>query len=362
MVKDFFVNFAIIISFISIIGQVYRNKEINIKAKKLDRFLFGLEFGILGIFLMLFSVKVTDNLIIDFRNIAIAISALGGGMISSLITGGIIVVFRIAYFGLDAYSMAAFGLAFIMAFICGVISWMRAGDLKKWIYMYIFNLIIFSLTLCIIMGFGPQYMYNVTYFTIGNTIASMFVYYYYQYITSSNRIYRTLKDESSKDFLTGLNNVRSFDKLFNYAQSSAIERNEKLSMLMLDIDFFKKVNDTYGHHEGDVVLKDLGRILLKTVRIFDVVSRNGGEEFSVILLDCDHEHSLEIGERIRRAVEEHEFSLTTGKKIKVTISIGSATYPETIQDIDKLREQADMALYRAKRTGRNKVCSAFEIK
>lgn len=362
MIKDFFVNFAIIISFISIAGQIFRNKEINSESRKSDKAFFGILFGLLGIFLMLFGVRISESSIIDFRNIAIAVSALGGGMISSLITGGIIAVARVVYQGFDPYSMAAFIIAFIMAFICGVISWMRGNEFRKWIYMYVFNMITFALTLCILMGFNDQYVDNISYFIVGITIASIFVYYYYQYIVSSNRMYRTLKDESSKDFLTGLNNVRNFDKLFNYAQSSAIERSEKLSMLMIDIDFFKKVNDTYGHQEGDMVLKQLGSIIVKTVRIFDIVSRNGGEEFSAILLNCDHMQSLEIGERIRKAVEEHEFILTSGKKIKVTVSIGAATYLGTTQDMDKLLEQADMALYNAKRTGRNKVCSAFEIK
>ncbi len=126
---------------------------------------------------------------------------------------------------------------------------------------------------------------------------------------------------------------------------------------MVDIDFFKKVNDTYGHIEGDIVLKELGLILSENCRHFDEVSRIGGEEFSVLLPDCAYPRAMQIAERIKDAVKIHTFTLSTGVKIHITISIGVASYPETIQDIEKLMEKADTALYAAKRSGRNRVCS-----
>lgn len=361
MIRDFFINGTIIIAAISLGGQFYRNREIGPKSKFLEKAILGVFLGLLGVLLMLFSVGVTKTLMMDFRNIAIALSAIMGGMTSALITGIVIVSFRTLYWGLDIYSLYAIFTGLLMALMCGIISRANISDIKKWMYMYIFNLMTSSITLGILMGFNQSFMKNIIYFIIGNTITAAFVYYYYQYVSQSNNMYRQLKDESSKDFLTCLNNVRSFDKIFNYAQKTTMERDEKLSLLMIDIDFFKKVNDTYGHHEGDIVLKELGRILVESVRIYDVVSRNGGEEFSVILLDCDHKQSLNIAEKVRKAVEEHHFILNSGKAIRVTVSIGSATYPETTSDMDKLTEQADMALYMAKRTGRNKVCSGYDV-
>ena len=163
--------------------------------------------------------------------------------------------------------------------------------------------------------------------------------------------------ESSKDFLTGLNNVRKFDSLFNNAIENAKEKKENLSLLMIDIDFFKRVNDTYGHAEGDVVLQELGKILSKNSRSFDVVSRNGGEEFTVLLLGCPKDNAIQIAERIRATVENHSFVLTTGLEISITVSIGVSSYPELTEEVEKLVEKSDIALYAAKRTGRNKVCS-----
>lgn len=190
---------------------------------------------------------------------------------------------------------------------------------------------------------------------IGTLIVSLLVYNYVNYLGYLTHLYRKFKDESSKDFLTGLNSVRKFDIFFNTLADAAQSKNEKLSLLYIDIDFFKKVNDNYGHSNGDIVLRELGSILIKNCRSFDFVSRNGGEEFTVLLLDCEAKQALEIAERIRKTIEMHTFILLDGKKINITISIGVSSYPDTITDSHNLIYEADMALYAAKRSGRNKV-------
>ena len=126
-------------------------------------------------------------------------------------------------------------------------------------------------------------------------------------------------------------------------------------MLFIDIDFFKKVNDTFGHQNGDKVLEDLGKILLNSCSHSDVVSRNGGEEFSILMTDCPRDKVMEVAERIRKAVQDHKFYLIDGQAINITISIGVAIYPDTVNDINLIVEKADSALYEAKRTGRNRV-------
>ena len=99
----------------------------------------------------------------------------------------------------------------------------------------------------------------------------------------------------------------------------------------------------------------MAEIFIDTVRIFDVVSRNGGEEFSILLLDCSSLHAMEIAERLRKKVETHKFNISDKVNLSITISIGVSTYPDTTNKIDDLLEDADKALYEAKRTGRNKV-------
>jgi diguanylate cyclase len=198
-------------------------------------------------------------------------------------------------------------------------------------------------------------------YSFSSIFVSFVAYRYVNYSLTTNTLFRKLKSESAKDYLTGLNNVRSFDQRFNEAMDNANEKNEQVSLLMIDIDFFKKVNDTYGHHEGDIVLIELGNILTKNSRSFDMVSRNGGEEFTVILLDCHINQALNIAERIRAAVEKAEFILPDRTSIKITVSIGVANYPESAQQREYLLELADLALYQAKRTGRNKVVLANNL-
>jgi len=123
----------------------------------------------------------------------------------------------------------------------------------------------------------------------------------------------------------------------------------------MDIDFFKKINDTYGHNAEDIVLQKTAEILKNTVRTFDVVYRNGEEEFSALLLDCSAEHALRIAERIRKKIENYNFEISNdiNININITISIGLASYPYTSMKIDNLIEDADKALYEAKRIGKN---------
>lgn len=168
--------------------------------------------------------------------------------------------------------------------------------------------------------------------------------------------------ESTTDSLTGLNNVRKFDTEFNRFINELKTKDQKLSLLYIDIDFFKKVNDTYGHVEGDVVLKEMGERILNNTRSFDLVSRNGGEEFTAVLLDCSLYRAVEIAETLRRNVENYPFILNSGQHLNLTVSIGVATYQETTINPENLIDEADKALYRAKHFGRNKVCVASLLK
>lgn len=119
------------------------------------------------------------------------------------------------------------------------------------------------------------------------------------------------------------------------------------------------MNDTYGHSAGDAVLKQLGQLLIEHSRSADMVSRNGGEEFAILLLDCGNHQALAIAESIRQSVEKYLFALPDGTTIRLTISIGVAVFPDHCdeQDDADFFEQADRALYEAKNTGRNRVCA-----
>lgn len=125
-----------------------------------------------------------------------------------------------------------------------------------------------------------------------------------------------------------------------------------LGILMIDIDFFKKVNDTFGHTKGDLVLREISGLVQSSIRSYDILGRYGGEEFVVLMPDIDCENAKHVAERIRLEIEGHEFEGVG----RVTVSVGLAQYTSP-ESIESLIDRADQALYVAKETGRNRVCT-----
>ncbi len=154
---------------------------------------------------------------------------------------------------------------------------------------------------------------------------------------------------SRSDALTGLANRRHLDEQLASQDSAATRHGYNFSIALIDVDHFKAVNDTYGHADGDDVLCEVARRLKATARAEDIVGRWGGEEFMVVLPYCDVDHSYTIGERLREAVAVSPISTRSGAQLTVTISVGCATGPSP-----HLVERADLALYEAKETGRNR--------
>jgi diguanylate cyclase (GGDEF)-like protein len=163
-----------------------------------------------------------------------------------------------------------------------------------------------------------------------------------------------LRSLSLTDPLTGMNNRRGLDYLLGLVVPSIIRNGKSISAIAMDIDFFKKINDTYGHDGGDEVLKAFSKMLQTCPRASDLSSRLGGEEFVIILPDTPLEGALTVAEKIRQKVEELEI-YHGNDTIKLTSSFGVASQYENI-DTDSLLKNADKALYKAKEEGRNRVC------
>lgn len=162
-----------------------------------------------------------------------------------------------------------------------------------------------------------------------------------------------------RDSLTDLYNHRTFNELLKEETVRAQRFNRPVSLLMLDIDHFKRVNDRHGHEAGDIVLKGLSDLLMKQARAVDRVCRYGGEEFTLIVPETGAAVAMQIAERMRAEVERQPFDIGDGKTIGVTVSIGVATYPQLVDSPEEFVKAADVALYAAKRAGRNRV-SGYE--
>jgi diguanylate cyclase (GGDEF)-like protein len=154
------------------------------------------------------------------------------------------------------------------------------------------------------------------------------------------------------DEMTRLYNHRYFQQRLDEELLRADRYDNHVSLLILDVDHFKKFNDTYGHPEGDRVLKAVARLIEKSVREVDIVARYGGEEFVVICPEKNGEGSLVPAERIRHAVEEFDFRIS-GKHVPITVSLGVACYPDQARSKPELIQKADYALYFSKQNGRN---------
>ncbi|MDQ7031796.1 MAG: GGDEF domain-containing protein [Desulfonauticus sp.] len=173
--------------------------------------------------------------------------------------------------------------------------------------------------------------------------------------------FEEVKVRADHDGLTGLFNRRHFDDVLRKEIKRHQRSGKKMALLLLDIDFFKKINDKYGHLAGDMVLKCIARLVQDAVRETDVVARYGGEEFVVLLPETDEERAWVLAQRIRKKIEDSYFHLK-GKQIKVTVSIGiTSLTPGPLTSADKIILEADKALYLAKNSGRNMVCTSSEI-
>ncbi|WP_457571164.1 GGDEF domain-containing protein [Desulfovulcanus sp.] len=168
--------------------------------------------------------------------------------------------------------------------------------------------------------------------------------------------YKKVRIEADHDGLTGVFNRKAFDLRLKLELKRHQRNGQSLSLLMLDFDYFKKINDTYGHLAGDMVLQRSARLLKNTVRETDFVARYGGEEFVLLLPETNEEEAWLLAQRLRQKIQKMNFSFH-GKKFNVTASIGVASLkPDPFTPAEILIDQADEALYLAKNSGRNMVC------
>ena len=165
---------------------------------------------------------------------------------------------------------------------------------------------------------------------------------------------QTIMNYANRDYLTGLYNRRYFFQAMGEYVEDVKESGEKFAVAMIDIDHFKKVNDTYGHDIGDKVIITLADILRSSTSPRDVVARFGGEEFCIVLKNINRYSALDILERIRSEVEEYSFAIDKEQHIKFTISIGAVVHNDE-DDLEETINEADMCLYKAKNSGRNQV-------
>jgi diguanylate cyclase (GGDEF)-like protein len=173
-------------------------------------------------------------------------------------------------------------------------------------------------------------------------------------VLEAKRLTETLRESNLRDPMTGLHNRRFLEESVDTLIAQAQRHKKPMAFMMLDLDYFKMVNDSYGHDAGDAVLKALARVLSESVRSSDYVIRYGGEEFLILLQETDAHAAMDVAEKIRASVQDLKVQVAGGL-LQKTISIGVSGYPEDSDTFWQTVKYADVALYHAKDTGRNRV-------
>ncbi len=350
MLRDLFVNTTIILSFIFIGGQLLRDRPLKEGISFWQKCVVGIFTGILSVLLMHFGVHI-EAIMLDLRYLAVILAIIIGGPIASSITVAIILITRLAF---TEYSLASELACYTIVLIgIGIIFiWrMKVSIFTKWIWFNVYSLSILVVPLSILF----KDISIVSLYLVCSSVAAYITFISANYVLQSNELFQTMRQYATIDALTGLGNVRQFDLEMNRHIANKSMKNDSLCLLLIDIDHFKYVNDTYGHPAGDEVLKQIGLILREISPLPDLVFRKGGEEFALLIPKKGLAYGSRLGEQIRNAVEKHSFYLLNGTKIKITVSVGISAYKESPE---QFIQAADDALYYSKRNGRNQVSSA----
>lgn len=224
----------------------------------------------------------------------------------------------------------------------------------------LFPILSFLLLTC----YALQRTYFLTTF-ITLILTTMLIFFSYYMITTSiseARRHQELKRISMTDSLTGLYNRRYLEQKIQQEYNQYLKTGSEFALVIADIDFFKNINDLYGHDCGDCVLKSITEVIRKAIRTDDTVARWGGEEFLLLLPATNREQAIPLAERIRKAVEAHIYAFDScNKSVSVTLTFGVSVV-NSGDTIDGMIKRADIALYHGKRNGRNCVISFDEIK
>ncbi|WP_353856292.1 GGDEF domain-containing protein [Bacillus sp. Bos-x628] len=352
MLRDLFINLTILVTFHYLFMLVFKEYFSKKEDTLLRQLCKGIASGLLSVVLMFFSIK-TGQAMIDLRHIPLILTAFYGSIVQTFVASCIVIIGRL----LIETNVVSFVNIFSLTMIVTA-SYLIAERHMNHVVKILLSITIGNLMasiLFIIFVHETSFELHSTYW-IFSYIAGVFNFYVIEHQTKAYQLLNLYEFQAHYDFLTGVLNKRKFDEVLSHAFSLKLEQPlHQISLLYIDIDYFKSINDQYGHHEGDIVLKEIGTTLIKNTRSSDYIGRIGGEEFAVLLPNCSVEKTWQSAERLRRKIADQPIYLQNGTSIHITVSIGCAYYPGTLTDIKQLPIIADQELYKAKQSGRNQV-------
>ncbi|MCT1902149.1 GGDEF domain-containing protein [Oceanobacillus sojae] len=358
LVNDIFINLCILITLTVVYTPLRSKLKINTLSYWQQGVIDGIVSGLSSVLLIVFSIKVAENAWIDLRFIPIMLLVLFAGLFPAVIASIVVIIGRIIISGMTSLSVTTILLMILLIIGFQLIHKLYQPDkatYSKALMMILFsNFVFFGM----MMYYFTDYLQLLRFmpvYCIVSIIGGLIAVVFSKYLDRTAMLLSKYEEEASKDFLTGLQNMRSFEATWHKFINKSVTENKKLTLLTMDIDYFKQINDTYGHPAGNQILTEFSDILLKNIRSLDIAFRNGGDEFSIILPDCSLENALEAAKRIQKEVEAHTFQISEEQSICVTVSIGAATYPDTCTNQHQIIQTADKALYKAKQSGKNRI-------
>lgn len=383
MLKDFFSNSTILIALFTVMGQILKNKPLHPSSTYRTKLYWGICYGVLGNILMIFSFQINLTTIADLRHLAIVVAAVFGGWIPAMIASALIALGRIFLFGITETAFVAAISALLTGIVCGWFSNLNIHPTLKAFYMNLIGLFFISIVFSLYIEDAGTLLNVLMLHYLISLIGGFFAYHVSVYIANSNAAERELNHSLIKlkeseqelhkanellnhlsymDGLTGIGNRRHFDEILNKEWSRLSSSNSPLTLLMFDIDYFKKYNDTYGHLAGDQCLQTITSAIKNLVANNPYITfcRYGGEEFALILTKTKLDKGIAIAELIQKKVQSLKIEHSSSEISDiVTISIGIASIIPSIDAKPKdLIHLADTSLYTSKMNGRNTISTA----
>lgn len=317
----------------------------------------GLLFGTAGLLSMADPIRVAPGVIVDARVPVLVLAASYGGVIGGLVSGTMLAVARVLVGGVGMISGVT-GIILAVLIGIGFSRLPRHMFSSSWLRQILLGAVGWTSVLTVLLlpretalevlreALGPLFVADV----VGVVVLSRFIDREKERI----RVARMLKRAASVDPLTNLANRRQFDQQAESVFGSAELRGRPAAMVMIDIDHFKRINDSWGHQAGDAVLSAIADIVKGCLRSSDVVARFGGEEIAILMPNTTLATAEAIAERVRQRIARNDFS-QIAPALHVTLSAGVADTDIGRSDVTSLIKVADDALYRAKSAGRNRV-------
>ena len=351
---DLLHNLTLLMSGFYLLGKLSPH-PITVDSKRSVRILYGISLSILSWLLMQLTIEPAPGVLVDLRHIPVIVAAYFAGPLPTMIVTSVIILYR---FSINLNSSAYAAALFIILIAVGtslLVKWLPIYSKRTFTMVTVYATVLHGIVLIYVLADTGLLFDILSVVLPASFISSWLALVIIRDIRLTKQSMRTWQQTAQRDFLTGLHNFRAFTDHFDDLKQQTILQQHEVALITIDIDHFKHVNDTFGHEAGDEVLRQFASRLRDGVTDAGFISRNGGEEFSILVEQLTDAKVLALAEQLRERIATSPFQLSNGTQLPLTASFGVALFPKSTSEIQQLVTDADVALYHSKQNGRNRV-------